>query len=190
MKNMLRKEILSIRSDLNKEYVLHASEDIFENLISMDIFKAAKNIMVYVSFKNEVSTQLIMSHLLSRKKPLFVPYTNISNCSITPALISSLNDLSVGNYGILEPSINQVKQSYSEIIDLVITPGIAFDLSGNRIGFGKGYYDSFLSKLNKKIPAIALAYDFQIKNKIPFEPHDITMDYIVSPTKIIHCPSD
>ena len=188
MKNVLRKEILGIRNKLNKEYVINASEEVFKHLKTMDVFRASKHVMVYVSFKNEVSTQLIMSHLLSNNKQFLVPYTNKRDCSMTPALISNLDDLSVGNYGILEPAINKADQSYSSLIDLVIVPGIAFDLSGNRIGFGKGYYDFFLSQLNGKIPIIALAYDFQIKNKIPSEPHDIKMDYIISPTRIIRSP--
>ena len=95
---------------------------------------------------------------------------------------------------------NQIQKEEIKHVDVYYEPGRFGGWPANHgiwiwdneilVGFGKGYYDSFLSQLNKKIPAIALAYDFQIKNKIPFEPHDMTMDYIVSPTKIIHCPSD
>lgn len=185
MKNVIRKEILGLRNNLDQQYVIDTSEKVFNNLKNMDIFNASEHVMTYVSFNNEVSTQLIMTHLLSNNKQLFVPYTQVKNCSMTPALISDLSDLSVGNYGILEPPKDNTDQAYSSQIDLVLVPGIAFDLMGNRIGFGKGYYDFFLSQLSSKVPTIALAYDFQIKNEIPSEPHDIKMDYIVSPTRII-----
>lgn len=185
MKNLIRKKTLDIRNSLEHEYVVDASEKVFNNLKKMEAFKKAKHVMIYIDFKNEISTQSIMTYLLSKNKHIIVPFTNTNDFSIIPALINNLDDLSIGNYGILEPPLDKTDSSHSSLIDLVIAPGIVFDVEGNRIGFGKGYYDSFLSKLSSKVPVIALAYDFQIKDAIPFEPHDIKMDYIITPTRTI-----
>ncbi|MBD3249381.1 5-formyltetrahydrofolate cyclo-ligase [Candidatus Woesearchaeota archaeon] len=70
-------------------------------------------------------------------------------------------------------------------VDIVIIPGIAFDKSGNRLGYGSGFYDIFLQDITST--KVALAYEFQIFNNIPSEPHDITMDYIITEKRIINC---
>jgi 5-formyltetrahydrofolate cyclo-ligase len=67
-------------------------------------------------------------------------------------------------------------------------PGAAFDLSGNRLGYGGSYYDKLLSGLRKKIPLIAIAYDEQIRDFIPTEPHDIRVHMIVTDKRTIKCP--
>ena len=73
-------------------------------------------------------------------------------------------------------------------MDLIIVPGIVFDVKGNRLGFGKGYYDRFLSpSANFKAVKIGLAYEFQVVPKIDAQPHDITMDYIITEKRIIDC---
>ena len=99
------------------------------------------------------------------------------------ALLPNLDALEVGAYG-----ISTVKSDVRKIIDVteidcVITPGFAFDIYKNRLGKGGGFYDKFLSSaVNAK--KVALAYDFQIVDKVPVEPHDWTVDVIITPTKI------
>jgi len=68
---------------------------------------------------------------------------------------------------------------------LIIVPGVAFDLNLNRIGYGKGYYDRFLSKVSKNVPKIALAYDFQVLESISEGENDIKMDMIITEKRII-----
>jgi len=75
-------------------------------------------------------------------------------------------------------------------IDLVIVPGVVFDKSGHRIGYGHGYYDRFLDnleKINKNAVKVGLAYDFQIADKVPIEKHDVPVDKIVTEKRIIRC---
>lgn len=186
MKSMLRKNILGKRDKLDQIYVANAENNIFQLLLGMETFKYSNHVMVYVGFRNEVNTQLIMNHLLSLHKKLFVPITDIENHSITPTPINNLNELTIGSYGIMEPPKKNITE-YQDTIDLIIVPGIVFDRKGNRIGFGKGYYDTFLASREKDVPTIALAYDFQVLDNIPSEKHDIKMDYIVTPTEIIYC---
>ena len=85
-----------------------------------------------------------------------------------------------GQLGIWEPETNE---NYKGIVDLVIVPGIAFDLAGNRLGRGKGYYDRFFSEL--EIPKWGVAFDFQLLPIIPISENDIKMDKVFTPSKLI-----
>jgi 5-formyltetrahydrofolate cyclo-ligase len=89
--------------------------------------------------------------------------------------------------GIREPKINKIYEKDIDDIDIVIVPGAGFDNKGNRLGYGAGYYDKLLSKSKKKISAIALAFEEQIAEKIPAEPHDIKVDIIITDNRLIKC---
>jgi 5-formyltetrahydrofolate cyclo-ligase len=69
----------------------------------------------------------------------------------------------------------------------VLLPGAAFDHRGNRLGYGGGYYDRLLARLKKKLPLVALAYEEQIVDSLPAEPHDIKVDMIVTDERVIRC---
>ena len=94
-------------------------------------------------------------------------------------------DVEKGSFGILEPKEVSFKKVSPQEIDLVILPGIAFDLKGGRIGYGKGYYDRFLRKLPKRIPLIGLAYDFQVVKNIFGKKHDRRVSKVITETRII-----
>ena len=98
--------------------------------------------------------------------------------------IKQFKNLVVNQYGILEPTTDAVLVQASEV-DVCLVPGAAFDHSGNRIGFGKGYYDRLLAKSNSY--NIALAYDFQMVDHIEHEPHDIKMNAIANQSELIVC---
>mgnify|MGYP000926558762 FL=1 len=93
-----------------------------------------------------------------------------------------------GKLGILEPAVHE---SGFVKMDIVLIPGIAFSVNGDRIGFGKGYYDKYLTKyLPGKLPLlIAPVFDFQITDGFISEPHDIPVDVIVSELRVIHTNS-
>ncbi|CUS91999.1 5-formyltetrahydrofolate cyclo-ligase, partial [Candidatus Kryptonium thompsonii] len=95
----------------------------------------------------------------------------------------SISELKKSTFGILEPE--KIREVGLSEIDLVLVPAIAVDRFGNRIGFGAGYYDKFLSQVN--CPKIALVYDFQIVDKIETSPSDVPVDFIVTETEIISC---
>lgn len=92
--------------------------------------------------------------------------------------ISSLKNLKKDKYGILEPDelIPAVKK---EDIDLIILPGVAFDKSGGRLGYGGGYYDKYLNSCPQDICKVALCYDFQIVENVPVEEHDVKANDVI-----------
>jgi 5-formyltetrahydrofolate cyclo-ligase len=99
--------------------------------------------------------------------------------------ITNLNDLEAGGFNIKEPLLN--KDNICEDIDTVITPGIVFDRSGYRIGYGKGYYDRYLKHFSKQNRnAVGLGYEFQLMPEpIPYESHDVKLNGLVTDKEVI-----
>lgn len=185
-KGELRKRILSIRNGLKPEEADHKSKIIMDKLISLDEYKNSKVVFVYMSFKNEVKTYDLIERMLSEHKRVVIPYTDTRNTEIIPSEIKSLkDDLVLNSFGYYEPVLEKVKQVNTEKLDLIIAPGVVFDESLNRVGFGKGYYDRILSKKRKDAKAIAVAYEFQVVDEVPTEPHDIKMDMIITEERTI-----
>lgn len=152
---------------------------IFMSLINDSVFIDSKIIFIYVSFGKEVDTLRIINFALSNNKIVCVPKV-IGKTGVMKALkIDSLENMGTSDYGILEPQDNAVEISKDEI-DLVLVPGLAFDLNGGRLGYGGGYYDRFLSKIRKDALKIGLAYDFQIVEEIYTEEFDILINGIIS----------
>ena len=118
--------------------------------------------MFYVSFNNEVDTIETIKELLKNKeenkKNIIVPYVEKNNPILQLSKLNSFDDLEPKTFGILEPKDGKIKKFDVKKVDLVLVPGIVFDENGHRIGYGYGYYDRFLRKLNKnKTKAIFLA---------------------------------
>jgi len=188
MKQQIREEILQKRKNLSKEEVNIKSKPIKENFYSLGCFKKAKNILFYVSYGNEADTQNIIGELLEKKdKKILIPYIMEDNPILQVSEIKDFNDLEPKAFGILETKENKINNFNPDDIDLIIIPGIAFDRNGHRIGHGNGYYDKFLSSLKRNPVKIALAFDFQIVDKIDNEEHDVPIDIIITEKEIIHC---
>lgn len=174
----LRKQLIKKRDSIeNRELKSH---EIFNNLQSLNVWKSAKIIHTYVSFKSEVDTRFIIYHALLEGKKVLCPI--VKDDLLLVGEIKSFNDLKTGKYGIMEPEVS-IDINLEEI-DLIIVPGIAFDLEGYRIGYGKGYYDRFLNDLKRPIK-VGLTYDDLILENIPHDLHDIRVDYVISEKRII-----
>ncbi|WP_053955332.1 5-formyltetrahydrofolate cyclo-ligase [Inediibacterium massiliense] len=188
MKENIRKNILKKRKDLSVEEVTQKSSEIFKHLKSLSIYNNAKNVMVYMDFRNEVKTDKIIEDLLSQNKKVILP---ISIKETKQLLLSELKDpqkeLYVSTYGILEPKENFIREVDPKTIDLVLVPGVAFDRFGFRIGYGAGYYDRFFQRIHHPIISIGLAFDLQIIDKVPTHPLDYPLDYILTEKEIITC---
>jgi 5-formyltetrahydrofolate cyclo-ligase len=188
MKNKIRQEILEKRKLLSDEMISLKSKKIFHSLKTLPLYKNAKNVMVYIDFRNEVKTNLIIEDLLRSNKnvilPISVPKTKEM---ILSKLLDPKEELTKGTYGILEPKKEYIRKVNTDILDLIIVPGVVFDREGYRIGYGGGYYDRFLDKLSKDIPSIGLAFDLQIIHQVPNDSFDCPVDFVITETQIFSC---
>lgn len=180
-KEELRLYMREKRRALKSWEIESKSAVIEERLFDIKEFLAAKTVMSYISSFKEVSTIAIVNRLFNEKKHVAVPVSNTADETITVSYINSLTELSDGAYGIKEPSV--IKECDISDIDVILVPGLAFDIKGSRMGFGKGYYDKLLSKISAL--KIGLCYDFQLLNNIPNDKHDIPMDIIITEERII-----
>ena len=177
-KEEIREEIKKKRQEIDDNSIKSMSEDVFGTLEILGLFQEAKYILVYKSLKGEVSTENFIEKYIDSKK-LFCPCIIENNMIFRQ--ISPNTQYIKSNFGIDEP-IGEHFSDYSKI-DLVIVPGIAFDIYKNRLGFGKGYYDKFLK--NIKAPKLGICFDYQLLEKIPITENDIKMDYIISENNLI-----
>ena len=146
--------------------------------------KAPKCAMVYLSTQSEVKTAAIINHLADNGTGIFVPC--LDNGVITPVKYTRGCRLSKGAFKIKEP-VKKIKPKTPKCIEMVVVPGIAFDPRGNRVGFGKGFFDRFLKKLGPSSIKVALAFEKQIVKAVPSQPHDVRMNYIITEDRIINC---
>lgn len=158
---------------------------IYKQLINCDIYKKSKKIFTYISFGSEVDTTAFINYALNDKKEIYVPKTDKEKREMKAIKINNLDNMIVDKWGIPEP-INVEKSEVGEVFDLIIMPGLAFDKNGNRIGYGGGYYDKYLSQIKGNSHKMVLAYDFQIVERIESEIHDIKVEYIITNNDYIH----
>ena len=159
-KKELRRGILNIRNNMDIEDVKNNSRVITDKITNSDIFKQSKVVFIYMDFKNEVMTSQLIKHMLSVNKRVVIPYTDTVNTVLIPSEITKEADLKLNPFGYYEPE--NILPVDPEEIDLAIIPGVVFDKSLNRIGFGKGYYDRILNKLKLSAKKVAVAHEFQV----------------------------
>ena len=181
-KDKIRKEILAKRNILSDKDINKKSDLIIKNLTSY--IENVQNIMIFMDMKTEVKITKLLE--LYPKKNFFISKITNSNNREMKINKYNKNELILHKFGYYESSSNDFYDE--EILDVVIVPALAFDSKKNRIGFGGGYYDTFLEKVrksNNKALFIGVCYDFQIIDNIPTEKHDVTLDFVVSESKII-----
>lgn len=185
-KTDIRKVFLKKRDSYAINELMRKSEKIKNNLFCLKEFANAETILFYVSKNKEVRTDDMIKQSIKMGKKTLVPYINKKSNEIIPSKIINFDkELEMGSFGIREPKKMFRRPVNPEIIDMVIVPGIVFDRRGYRIGYGKGFYDKFLSKI--RCETIGLAYSFQIIDMIPNEEHDIPIKTIITENGFIIC---
>ena len=148
-----------------------------EKLFKQPVFRKAKRVMFYIAMKGEVETKEMIEAAKRLGKIIAVPVCVKNRASLRPALLDSHAHLKKGPYGVSEPVTSRFIALKD--LDLVITPGVAFDKKGNRLGRGKGYYDRFLSRIPKDTPSIGLAYSLQILSAVPITSRDVSVKKVL-----------
>lgn len=181
-KKALRRDLLARRRAMDQAAWQTASKAAQQRLADLELFQQAGCIALYSPIQQEVDTELLFTTARSTGKRVLYPVVCGNNLQFRE--VSEIGQRTAGAFGILEPC--NVGEDHSlAAVDLIVVPGVAFDLQGHRIGFGKGYYDRCLSQHQKHGTLIGLCHDFQLLEQVPAEGHDIRMQYIVTDTRIV-----
>ena len=185
MKKTIRDEVLEKRDRIPHAIKAEKNLLIRNSLYTLPEFLEAKTILFYASFRSEVETHSMIKQALKAGKNLILPRVYKEGHRLLLYELKDLRELNAGFMGIPEPFVPDERIVAIDDIDLVIIPGAAFDYSGNRLGYGAGYYDYLLAERKRKMPVIALAYEEQIVDSIPSEEHDVQVDMIVTDKRVI-----
>ncbi len=180
-KAKLRSKFKNIRNSINKTEQEEKSKSIAKRFI--ENFSNFKNYFVYINFLSEVQTGDIIKYLLENNKNIAIPKCNTQKLTMYPTNLCADDFLTKNTYGILE---NNTDDFFDDRIDVILLPALTVDRQGNRLGFGKGYYDKFINSLNYKPILVALCYEEQISSDVlPNNEYDVRVDYIITDTEII-----
>lgn len=182
-KKELRAKYKALRNQLSIETIEDHSMAIANRLLSLDIWEFTYfHLFMTIEEQKEVDTEFILQILAGRDKEIVVSKSHFETIEMTHYLLTDNTKFQKNAYNIYEP-VDGIEVPTSKI-DVVFVPLLAYDVDGNRVGYGKGFYDAFLSKCNKDVVKIGLSF---------FEPEpeitavletDIRLDYCVTPMKV------
>jgi len=175
-KKSLRGTMLARRKHLAAETCLSHSLRIQQRVIALPAFRRADVLALYSPILNEVFTEEIFHEALRLGKT--VAYPRVRGESLDFVVVASPQELAPGTFGVLEPLGSRLIPSAA--LDLVLVPGVAFDLEGNRLGYGKGFYDRVLCGAGRPGLSIGLCFELQMVERLPVEDHDQCLDLLMT----------
>ncbi len=184
-KKQLRQKYRIEIKKLTPEEATRKSSIINHRALTFPLLSEAKVIAAYASFRNEVKTWDLLTHLLQGDYCLALPVVNSLEHTMEFRELEKLQDLVPGALEIKEPRNGRI--CHPEEIDLFFIPGVAFDYQGNRLGRGAGYYDRYLSKVRSNAIKVGVAFQMQLTDKLPVNQDDIKMDYIITEDQLLNC---
>ncbi len=176
MKSRLRKQLREKR--INIENKADTDEKIAENLSCSDLYLNAELVLLYAALDDEINIDSCIEDALRLGKKVALPACLDDKGNMNFYYINSSDDLISGYFSLREPDVNTAQPVTDFHNSVCIVPGIAFDKSGGRLGYGKGYYDRFLENFSGI--SIGLCYNMLIEDMLPLEEYDIRVDYIVT----------
>ncbi len=178
-KKEIRDTVLAIRKSFDTDYLDRLSTVICNRILKQPMYADCKDLVLYMPINNEVNVEILMKQAFEDGKNVWLP--RVINKNMEFYKYSKDTTLIKGAYGILEPDTNEILTPDNNT--LIIMPGAAFSEDMGRIGYGGGYYDTYLSK-HTCCKTIAACYNFQIMPMVPMDEHDIKPDMIISDDNI------
>lgn len=175
LKQEIRKVALEARKSLSEEQKQHYSDAVCDNLNQLAEERGVKVIHTFLPMGDEINILPFVERMLNQGK-LIVTTKSLKNRMLQHLVLHDVHDLAEGIYGTKHPA---KEEPYKGDYEMIVVPGLMFDFNGGRIGYGAGYYDTFLSE-HKRALKVAVGYPFQkTANILPMEPHDVAMDIIL-----------
>lgn len=179
----LRQQMLELRSSIDLPSYEKMSVLAQQSLICSESFRQAKRLGLYSPVSNEVGTEEIFAAALAAEKQVYYPKVNGPGLQFYK--VEKQDELSPGRFRVLEP-IGDCEIS-PEGLDLIVLPGVAFDLDGRRLGYGKGFYDRFLALTTPECITVGLGFDLQLREALPEELHDQKVFFLATESRFISC---
>ena len=186
-KERVRRRVLQLRDQQTIAELETKSLQITESIFKLPEYRKAKTIASYVDKGSEAQTKTLIRKALSSRKKVLVPIVDREDHKLLFSQIRDLKELAPGSFGILEPKANTTRISRLENADLMLVPGIAWDVNGYRIGWGKGYFDIVLKQLPDKTASIGLAFEIQLVDHVPHAQFDLPVKILVTEKRVAHC---
>lgn len=176
----LRKSVLARRDGLPAELHLAYSARITDAILALKEYRDARCIAAYMSFGSEFDTSAFIRDILAREKRLALPRIDADKTNIEMRSAADLDrDLVAGTWGIREPAV-RCPQIALNTLDFVLVPGVAFTGRGERLGYGKGFYDRLIAGLNPECTLVAAAFSCQMVERMPTTKTDRRVHLVVT----------
>ena len=184
-KRSLRTAIIEARDALAPSMRADGSARIAARVLALPQFAAASGVLLTLPFRSEWDAALVARAALATGKRVVVPRVDAAAKVLSLHHVESLASGIVEGYrGIPEPRADLPLAAAADV-DLALVPGVAFDGLGRRLGYGGGYYDRLLPLLDPSVPRIAGAFDVQVVDSVPSAAHDLAVDLLVTPTRLL-----
>jgi len=181
LKAGLRKEIRAALERISPAVRAVESIELCDRLEAQ--LRSAHTILFFAPLADELDVWPLLEKFLATGKICALPFFDSATQTYSARRVQNLaSDISIGKFGVREPAEN-CPEIPPEKFDLILAPGVAFDWNGNRLGRGRGFYDRLLKQIRGV--KCGVGFDFQLLGKIPTEPHDARMNFIVTPTRCV-----
>jgi len=184
-KRAMRIAVIEQRDALPPHERAAGSQAIAARIVALPEFAAAPSVLLTLPFRSEWDTRPLFAAALAGGKTIALPRVNAQSRMLDlHGVIDIATHTAPGYRGIPEPTVTLPRIDIGAI-DWVLVPGVAFDVAGRRLGYGGGYYDRLLALLTPGTPRIAGAYDLQVVPQVPAAPHDLVVDTVATPTRML-----
>ncbi|WP_420570953.1 5-formyltetrahydrofolate cyclo-ligase [Kordia sp.] len=183
LKSTLRKKYKAIRNELTHQELDDFSIAIANKLLKLPIWeKRYYHLFLTIAEQKEIDTEFILNILLGKDKDVILSKSNFEDASLTHFLLTDTTVIKKNAYHIPEP-VDGIEVSSTKI-DVVFVPLLAYDTKGNRIGYGKGFYDRFLAECKDDVIKIGLSFFPPETILFTADTTDIPLDFCVTPEKV------
>ena len=182
-KRALRERVRMLRDALPAQERARRSEEISRRLFSLEAVAGAATVMVFSAFGSEVETEPIIERLAREGRRVALP--RVEGGEIVAVRYRPGDPVRTASFGASEPTGSEILAP--EEIDVVVTPGLAFDRRGHRVGYGGGFYDRFLARAGAGTPRIGVCFAVQLVEEVPHGEPDLAVDVVVTEDEIVRC---
>ncbi len=188
-KKILRETVLARRDAMLPAARATASHAIVEKVCALPNYQEANMVLIYMGFGSEIETRALFERILADAKTVVLPRVDWASQSLILHVVRNMSELATSKWGIREPHADAPSMLVNDI-EFMLMPGVAFDRSGNRLGYGRGYYDKLLSAASPALARVAAGFDCQIVEAVPVGPNDQKIDILITENEKIKLTHD